>query len=330
MLPDIGYVIVDGPAEFDMLDPMRARLTKGRVRMRVSKTTGHGFVIETPYGNVTDLGTEFGLNVPEHGNAAGLVVFDGEVDLQVKQAAEPQELTGAYRLAQGEGVTFNHWGQLAPIGSIVTGTVATFLQAGETVGDELPPLIASVNDNQRQSGKIKFYEIVPGGLAEDAKRYVDRPHEWNGVTSDGIPAYLQGADYVRTFGHDGSSKNLEIYVTLTAPAKLYVLLDDRTQPPEWLKKDFRDTGDKIGADAGPWGAVNRTSNLGVGAGNSIDFSCTVWERIVSKAEVVTLGSSVPKGTKPHHAMYGIAAVPLETEKASNSEAAISRSDSKSE
>src|SRR5690606_36284733 len=77
-LPGIGDVVVDGPADFAMLDPMRARLTKGRIRVRVTEKTGHGFVVETPYGNVTDLGTEFGLEVSDPGSA-GLVVFDGEV-----------------------------------------------------------------------------------------------------------------------------------------------------------------------------------------------------------------------------------------------------------
>src|SRR5690606_34451594 len=95
------------------------------------------------------------------------------------------------------------------------------------------------------------------------------------------------------FNRDGITKNLEIRVTLSAPAKLYVLVDDRTDPPQWLTEGFRDTGDKIGADAGPWGKVNRNSKVGVGAADSVDHSFTVWERIVSEPGVVTLGSLVP-------------------------------------
>lgn len=72
-LPKVGYVIVEGPAEFNLLSPMRARLNSGRIKMRVTEESGHGFVVETPYGEVTDLGTEFGIDMSEKGKA-GLVV----------------------------------------------------------------------------------------------------------------------------------------------------------------------------------------------------------------------------------------------------------------
>jgi ferric-dicitrate binding protein FerR (iron transport regulator) len=319
MLPNIGHVVVDGPAEFEMLDPMRARLNTGRIKMRVTEVAGHGFVVETPYGSVTDLGTEFGLDIPSGGDKGGLVVFDGEVDLEVNQdddstAPKAGKPSRVKRLVQGDGVTFDQRGQVERIGSIVTGTaVATFMQAGDTTAAGQSPLIVSVSDNRHASATSKFYEIVSGGLGEDAKSYVDRPHEWNGITENGMPPYLLGADYVKTFGTDRLEQALEIRVTIARPAKLYVFFDGRLEVPHWLTQGFQRTGDRIGLDGGRIGKNNptRNSELKVGPGKSIDDRFGVWERVVAEPGTVVLGSPNTGSADPNAAaMYGIAAVPL--------------------
>jgi len=132
------------------------------------------------------------------------------------------------------------------------------------------PLISDVRDNiERDPTMLSFYEIIPGGMAEDALAYVDRvAHQYNGVTAEGLPSCL-GADYVKTFNRDkynrklkliNSSKDSErsrLEVTLSAPAKLYVLFDNRWPPPRWLTREFRDTGDDIGLDRGPFQSVGK-------------------------------------------------------------------------
>jgi hypothetical protein len=312
-LPGVGYVLVDGPAELVLLDSMRARLTKGTVRVHVTEKSGHGFTVETPYGDVVDLGTEFGLNVPENGSA-GLVVFDGAVDLLVKSPVQAENPIPVQRLVRGEAVTFDRSGQLGRIDSIVTGTVATFLQTEQaSVGSE-PPLIVSVSDNDRQSGTGKFYEIVPGGLREDVLAFVDRPaHEWNGFTQKGLPPYLIGADYIKTFSNDKNRHDFELYVAFSRPARMFIFFDDRVPTPTWLTENFRNTGDCVGLDSGTFHRGDKTIRFrrGVGPGQSIDARLTVWERIVSKPGIVTLhanGSQSDLST-----MFGIAAVPLEAE-----------------
>ena len=97
-LPNVGYMLVEGPADLRLLSSMRARLTRGRIKMRVTEETGKGYIIETPDGEVKDLGTEFGLKVMEDGNT-GLIVFEGSVDLRLADAAlsarvEPNGLLG--------------------------------------------------------------------------------------------------------------------------------------------------------------------------------------------------------------------------------------------
>ena len=63
---------------------------------------------------------------------------------------------------------------------------------------------------------MKYYEIVPGGMREDAVAFVDRDYQWNGVDAKGIPSYLVGGDYVKTFNDDKVAQNLVITVTLDA------------------------------------------------------------------------------------------------------------------
>jgi ferric-dicitrate binding protein FerR (iron transport regulator) len=327
-LPAVGYMVVDGPADVDLIDPMRVRVSEGRIRIRVTEKTGRGFVVETPHGNVTDLGTEFGLDVPK-GGKTGLVVFDGMVDLEVRpeDGARPDKdasTARVKRLTQGEGVTFDRRGRMDRISSIVTGDVPTFLQAGEATATGQLPLIVSVADNRRSSETMNYYEIVPGGLREDALKYVERPHEWNGVTKEGIPAYLLGADYVKLFNEDPRKQNRQIEVTLSRPAKLYIFFDDRVPVPAWLSTNFRNTGDKIGGDAGPWGRMRNENKLGVGPGDSIDVIFSVWERAIDQPQTVGLGPTPglaePSGpavggaaaqATPGASMFGIAAIPLQ-------------------
>jgi hypothetical protein len=318
-LPRVGYIVIEGPAELDLLAPMRARLNSGRIKMRVTEPTGRGFVVETPYGEITDQGTEFGIDLTEKGQA-GLVVFEGAVDLRV---AEASALDGARveRLVGGEGVVFNRVGQLNRMSTIFTGSAATFLRQNEVAADRAPavvaevqmPLIVAVDDNLRSHETKKFYAIAPGGLNEDVKAYVDAPHEWNGVTADGIPEYLLGADYVRTFNQYSIQEKLGVCVTLTRPAKLYIFLDSRSTPPDWLVSEFVNTGDRIGLDA------NRSKRhphrtIETGAGESIDDQFTIWVREIREPGKVRLGTNLGEmKIDPGPAMYGIAAVPLEPE-----------------
>lgn len=309
-LPKVGYVIVEGPAEFNLLGPKRARLNKGRIKMRVTEASGRGFVVETPDGEVTDLGTEFGLDVTS-GRETGLVVFEGSVNLRVAEAraTEPARVE---LFSGGEGAVFNKEGRLDRIVSIVTGDLATFNLPSQTDLEHGNAVIANVADNYRTADTKKFYEIVPGGLREDVLAYVDRVHQWNGTSAEGIPAYLLGADYIKTFNDDNTKINRKIYLTIARPAKLYVFLDVRAEPPAWLTESFRDTGDIIGLDAAPNSMKEfRDRRLMSGPGNAIDEHLRIWERVVDQPGVVVLGGNGATTAPFGAAMYGIAAVPLE-------------------
>jgi hypothetical protein len=327
-LPKVGYMLVDGPADVDLITPHRAKLNQGRIRVRVTEESGRGFSVETPDGDVVDLSTEFGLEVAD-GKKTGIVVFDGAVDLHLGKS-EALNTPRIQRLVGGEGVTFNRLGELDRIVSITTGSVATFQPNSETAIHLVNPIILKVCDNLRSEDTKKFYEIVPKGLVEDSLAYVDRPeHEWNGLTEDGMPAHLVGADYIKPFCDDKMRTNMQIEVTLGRPAKLYVFYDEKLRPPKWLQSDFRKTAEKIGRDLGPWPTIKRKYPVkrGNGPGNSVDHQFSIWERVVDEPGVVQLGANGRLGLNgkpsdtPH--MYGIAAVALEPGSSRNATAASS-------
>ncbi|MDR3636087.1 MAG: iron dicitrate transport regulator FecR [Isosphaeraceae bacterium] len=74
-------VIVEGPADVDLLSVDRIACNRGKLRARVPEGA-EGFVISGPGTAVVDLGTEFGINVKADGKSYGKV-FQGEVEAAV-------------------------------------------------------------------------------------------------------------------------------------------------------------------------------------------------------------------------------------------------------
>jgi hypothetical protein len=70
-------VVIEGPADFEIISPTEASCRTGRLTAEVPPQA-RGFRIATPQMNVTDLGTEFGLEIKE--GATELHVFKGEVE----------------------------------------------------------------------------------------------------------------------------------------------------------------------------------------------------------------------------------------------------------
>ncbi|MEQ8847423.1 FecR domain-containing protein [Botrimarina sp.] len=308
-------VVMRGPAELDLLSPMRVRARRGAVRARVGESA-RGFVLETPTTEVTDLGTEFGVDVDQQAGTTDVVVFEGRVDLQyVDRSGTAADRRNATRrsaredirlLRSGEGLRVDPDGATSRIVSIHADAYPA--SAGPGPLDPRPPLIRRVWDNLRAPQAAQYYQISRGGLREEARAYVDRFHQWNGLKATGIPAYLLGADYVQTFNADKWEADVEIRVELAAPARLYVMFDRRLDPPAWLTDNFADTGDKIGVDE-DYRRVGMARG-GFGPAVSIDTVHDIWVRDVPSPRVVTLGALPMQELAV--SMYGIAATPLDT------------------
>jgi hypothetical protein len=292
-------VFLNGPADLRIVSGMRMRVERGRITARV-EGGAKGFAVETPGTVVVDQGTEFGVEVDDSGQTV-VVDFEGRVDLARPDSAFGPTLIR--RLGQGEAIRAGRTGLLSRVDMVERRHGDDDWSIGPSSDREV--VIRSVRDNLRDPGNSMFFRIVPRGLDEDMPAYVDRPHQWNGLNSQGLPRFLRGADYVMTFNEGKEKKDLEITVELARKATLYVFFDDREKPPTWLSGPFSDTGVNIGLDEGSWPNPSRFS-VARGPGQSINNIFSVWKREVGPNEPIRLGAI--KGESDHRAMYGIAAV----------------------
>jgi hypothetical protein len=300
-------VRVIGAVSMMVESDMLVHLDRGQATARVPKTM-KGFTIKTPVIDVIDQGTEFGVATRENG-FTDVVVFDGKVDLEDRVSKKSPT-----RLIQGEAARINRQGAIQRI-----------MQVGRTQGSwwtaDYPAsgmnVIQEVRDNIPPSDGSKYfcYQIYYHGLDDDEFAYGDDPHQWNGLTAGGLPEFLRGADYVKTFNDYRYMNDFEMTVILSQPANLYVFFDDRVPPPKWLTDQFEDTGIDIGLDEGPWNPRDKAFRPdlpefenGMGGGQSIDNVFSVWHRKCVDAAPIALGLMGEKTQA--RSMYGVAATPL--------------------
>lgn len=287
----------------------RVRLLSGRIQVDVPEGA-EGFSVDTAAAEIVDLGTSFSVEVVSGGT--DLVVHQGEVDLKVPDPSDANatQQAPAKRFRAGEAVHVRFDGTLSRIINVRATDLAMDGDNETTL-----PLITSVTDNLVRDDLWSFYEIVPAGLEEDAAAFVDRPHEWNGLTEAGIPEYLLGADYVKTFNDDKVTHDLRIELELQGPAKVYVFMDKRLTPPTWLVEQFENTDDEIGIDEA---FPERGHQPRVGPARSVERGISIWKLVTEAPGIVTLGpngSASPEeelqGVDAKSNMYGIAAVRIE-------------------
>lgn len=108
-------VTVLGPATFVMTDPMRMRLTRGRMHATVPRIA-RGFTVEVDGWSVVDLGTVFGVT-SDDGDDANVYVYDGAVRVSSRsgnhydmQAGQAMRLRG--EIAEMVSVDDAAYGQL--------------------------------------------------------------------------------------------------------------------------------------------------------------------------------------------------------------------------
>jgi hypothetical protein len=281
------FISLSAPSIYEFSSPSSGRLIRGQLKARVEKGA-EGFAVQTPRAKVVDLGTVFGVAVNGSGST-DVVVFKGEVDVQYA-SKEGGRLAVLQRLRMGQGMRVDEVGTASRIAAI---TNSSFPNGVTSQAQERPLIISAVRDNIRRPGSWSYYEIVHGGLREDALAFVDREfHEWNGVDKSGMPAYLLGADYVRMFNNDKVDDKFELYVTIDRPAK-------------------------IGMDVGPFTEGNlvfsaKRFSTGVGPGVSVDNVLSIWQRRVTEPTTLRLGATETPNTDVN--MYAVAAIPLDDAK----------------
>ncbi len=134
-------VVVEAPALFHFESAQRLHLARGRVAAEVPPAA-KGFTVITPTGDAVDLGTKFGVDVPEQG-AAEIHVFQGEVVAHPSGSEHQQSLRG------GEALTL----QAAPGGE------REFRSGAFIRSDELPSLSAGFAAGQRAKAEAALHAL---------------------------------------------------------------------------------------------------------------------------------------------------------------------------
>src|SRR6185437_8383416 len=78
-------VVLQGPAEMELISPLKSSLAFGKLTARVPETA-HGFSVDAGGNQITDRGTAFGINKSAVGPTE-VHVFTGKVDVTPRNAA---------------------------------------------------------------------------------------------------------------------------------------------------------------------------------------------------------------------------------------------------
>jgi hypothetical protein len=103
-------VIIEGPAEFELENAEKMILHSGRLYAKVSKGAT-GFIVQTPYSTVIDLGTEFGVEVGFDGST-DVHMFKGKASLIPGRTGEKKE---SLELHAGQAKAVAQTGQVQDI-----------------------------------------------------------------------------------------------------------------------------------------------------------------------------------------------------------------------
>ncbi len=104
LLTDRGArVVIEAPAEFRFESAQRLHMRRGRLSADVPPAA-KGFTVVTPSGDAVDLGTQFGVDVPEKG-AAEIHVFKGEVIAKATGAGKGKSLRGGDAVTMSQGAS---------------------------------------------------------------------------------------------------------------------------------------------------------------------------------------------------------------------------------
>lgn len=136
-------LMIEGPAEFQLLSPGEALCRSGRFMTEVP-TQAVGFRLRTPQMDITDLGTQFGVEVTALRTEAH--VFKGSVEIQPSMTSEKR------RLAEGSGAVAEHSHPLRLIPSSRAGFASLFELQAKSAGSDFSRYAGWREDSQRLNG----------------------------------------------------------------------------------------------------------------------------------------------------------------------------------
>jgi len=166
-----AHVVIEAPAKFRFSSAQTLHLIKGRLAAEVPPTA-KGFTVITPNGSAVDLGTTFGVDVPQDGEPE-IHVFEGEVIAKTSNGRD-QSLRGGDAFSLNSATGSNR--ELRSSAFIRPAEIAS-LHAGLDAGQQAraeeaveqwrndPDLIAAIdfeNDSSRTSRYDGTFRMVQG------------------------------------------------------------------------------------------------------------------------------------------------------------------------
>ncbi len=288
---------VTAPVHLRLDDAMHATLLSGCVTADVGEY-GHGFTIDTSSARVVDLGTRFGVSLMEDGDTE-VAVFQGMVEVHEPKGVRQER--NLITLRAGDSVHVTSQAQIRRQALIATRGESAFIL------EPAPPdaLVTGVSDNNEEDGFHSFYTIQRGAMKPSVRPYstLGRPR-WQAMPGTDFPAELVGADVIGTFSPDRHVQDLRLNLSVSRACTVYVMLDTRGEVPDWVPRDFIETGFRL--RSGPWASNPVVEGMTADANGEIHVEYVVWKKTVPVAGVITLGPSHPVGKATHRAMYGIA------------------------
>jgi anti-sigma factor RsiW len=284
---------LNAPLRATMESRMRLRLIQGRLSADVGKH-GKGFTVATDAGEVVDLGTRFGVEADAAGESR-VAVFSG----QVKVRPASGEFT---TINEGEAVRFTALAGLKRWTEVALAANAAGLERVPAEG-----VIAALRDNLGDDTLHPFYGVVRAGMQPGALAFTDKPNpRWAPGPEDSLPAWLRGADLVRTYHQFRLQRAYELTLTLREASAVFVLIDTRQAAPDWLNARFTDTGARV--RVGPWmRGMAGAEDIEVDSDGLPYLSFAVW-RADAPAGEFALGPAHVRKDKalPFALMYGVA------------------------
>jgi ferric-dicitrate binding protein FerR (iron transport regulator) len=288
-----------GPAKGRFESETRFHLESGRLDVDVGEF-GKGFTVVTASAEIVDLGTHFGVEIGDF-QEARVAVFSGEVEVHSRERGSSPRL-----LTEGEGVQVSSGGLASRLMSI------TIPDKGDS-DNETPPFTRTSNfdirDNQSTEDNLRYYGIIAGGMREGARVYTTHPSvRWRSIGGESFPTEIVGADLIQTFNNDRKEGKLAINLSVNTPSTVYVMFDDRYEPPRWLRDNFTATGQTV--VSGPWRPVAIVHDILPDSQGRFYVNYKVWRADLSENQEVELGESFnSESPEDLRAMYGIAVKP---------------------
>ena len=239
-----------------------------------------GFTIQTPTAVVTDLGTQFGINVNANGKM-NLGVLNGTIEWGLLGT------THRSRLTTGQEIIVNAAGvQVDKHGAFTGQFVALVEQQLNTDFNEDDTNTLRVVEFAK-SNKGRNYPVISGGAKAGVKLFSDREYRLDDAAFREFPEPLEGADLIQLANEEKLTSDLTIAVKFQHAGTLFLFQRKSQKPSEWLLKKFQPTFHEVAAKS-----------------TGIAYEYNVWMRQMEKGETVLLESAFNESDQ---GMYGLAA-----------------------